>query len=189
MGVIEIRWHGRGGQGVVTGSNLLARAAIYEGRYAQHFPEFGPERSGAPVRSYTRISDEPIDIHSGVYNPDIVVIIDPTMVKNIEELSAGIKKGGDVVVNYGKEESWLLDWAKRKGVKLHAVDARKISLEEINREIYNVPMLAALVRVKGLVDISTVEKVLSERFSGEVLEANLKIMRRAYEEARTLVGS
>jgi len=187
MGMIEIRWHGRGGQGVVTGSNLLARAAIYEGKYAQHFPEFGPERSGAPVRSYTRISDEPIDIHSGIYSPDIVIVIDPAMTKDVAELAEGIKEGGDVLVNYGKEEKWIIDWAKEKKVKLHAVDARKISIEEINREIYNVPMLAALVKVKGLVDISTVEKVLADRFSGEILEANLKIMKRAYEEVKTLV--
>ena len=187
MEVIEVRWHGRGGQGVVTGSNLLARAAILEGKYAQHFPEFGPERSGAPVRSYTRISDEPIDIHSGIYHPDVVVIIDPVMVKDVDELSSGIKDGGDVLVNYGKEEDWILKWARKKGVKLHAVDARKISLEEINREIYNVPMLAALVKVKELVKISSVEEVLAERFSGEVLEANLKIMKRAYEEVKTLV--
>ena len=189
MGLIEIRWHGRGGQGVVTGSNLLARAAIEEGMYAQHFPEFGPERTGAPVRSYTRISDEPIDMHCGVYEPDVVIIIDPNMSKAAKEYCSGLKKGGDLLINYvPKEDDEIVKWVKENGYKLHVVDARKISLEEINREIYNVPMLAALLKVRGLVKMSTLESVLAKRFSGNVLEMNLKISKRAYEEVKTIVG-
>ena len=189
MSLIEIRWHGRGGQGVVTGSNLLARAAIQEGKYAQHFPEFGPERAGAPVRSYTRISDEPIDIHCGVYEPDIVIIIDPMMSKNPTEYSQGLKKGGDLLLNCPSEGGdEIVRWARKNGYKLHVVDARKISLEEINREIYNVPMLAALLRVKELCDISTLEDVLAKRFSGKILEMNLRLSKRSYEEVKTFVG-
>ena len=189
MGLIEIRWHGRGGQGVVTGSNLLARAAIEEGKYAQHFPEFGPERAGAPVRSYTRISEEPIEIHCGVYEPDVVIIIDPMMSRNAKEYCYGLKKGGDILLNYmPKEGDEIVEWAKNNGYKLHVVDARRISLEEINREIYNVPMLAALLKVKGLCKISTLEDVLAKRFSRKVFEMNLKISRRAYEEVKTVVG-
>lgn len=189
MGLIEIRWHGRGGQGVVTGSNLLARTAIQEGKYAQHFPEFGPERAGAPVRSYTRISNEPIEIHCGIYEPDIVVIIDPVMSKHAKEYCSGLKSGGNIVLNYipsGDDE--VVCWARNNGYKLHVVDARKISLEEISREIYNVPMLAALLKVKGLCNMSTLEDVLAQRFRNKVLEMNIKISRRAYEEVRTIVG-
>ncbi|MCD6341661.1 MAG: 2-oxoacid:acceptor oxidoreductase family protein [Thaumarchaeota archaeon] len=189
MSLIEVRWHGRGGQGVVTGSNLLARAAIQEGKYAQHFPEFGPERAGAPVRSYTRISDEPIEIHCGVYEPDIVVIIDPVMSKFAKEYCQGLKKGGDILLNYiPEEDAEIVKWVKENGCRLHVVDARKISLEEINREIYNVPMLAALIRVRGLCKISTLEEVLAKRFSRKIFEMNLKISRRAYEEVKTIVG-
>ena len=189
MSLIEIRWHGRGGQGVVTGSNLLARAAIQEGKYAQHFPEFGPERAGAPVRSYTRISEDPIDIHCGVYEPDIVVIIDPVMSRNPVEYCYGLKRGGDLLLNTSPESvDEIVGWARESGYRLHVVDARKISLEEVNREIYNVPMLAALLKVRALCSISTLEDVLAKRFSGSVLEMNLKISRRAYEEVKTVVG-
>lgn len=190
MVLVEIRWHGRGGQGVVTGSNLLARAAILEGNYAQHFPEFGPERAGAPVRSYTRISDEPIDIHCGIYEPDIVVIIDPVMSKTPEDYACGLKKGGDLVLNLPPDNSEkVAKWARDNGYRLHVVDARKISLEETGgREIYNVPMLSALLRVKKLASLETLEKVLAERFSGKVLEMNLKLSRRCYEEVKTIVG-
>lgn len=189
MSMIEIRWHGRGGQGVVTGSNLLARAAIQEGKYAQHFPEFGPERAGAPVRSYTRISDEPIEIHCGVYEPDIVVIIDPVMSKYTWEYCYGLKPGGDIILNHaiaGEDE--VMRWAKNNGYRLHIVDARKISLEEVGREIYNVPMLAALIRVKNLCKMSTLEDVLAQRFKDKILEMNLKISRRAFSEVKTVVG-
>ena len=189
MNLIEIRWHGRGGQGVVTGSNLLARAAIQEGKYAQHFPEFGPERAGAPVRSYTRISEDPIDIHCGVYEPHITIIIDPVMSRNPAEYCYGLKSGGDLLLNISPDlVDEIAEWARRSGYRLHVVNARKISLEEVNREIYNVPMLAALLRVKALCDMKTLEDVLARRFSGKVLEMNLKISKRAYEEVETVVG-
>ena len=111
------------------------------------------------------------------------------MSKNAKEYCYGLKKGGDVLLNYvPKEDDELVKWARNNGYKLHVVDARKISLEEINREIYNVPMLAALLKVKGLCKMSTLEDVLAKRFSGKVFEMNLKISRRAYEEVKTLVG-
>ena len=188
MMLIEVRWHGRGGQGVVTGSNLLARAMISEGKYAQHFPEFGPERAGAPVKSYTRISDEPIEIHCGVYEPDIVIIIDPMMSRSPQDYVYGLKKEGDIFLNHPGGDEKIIEWAKNAGFRLHILDARKISLEEVSREIYNVPMLAAMLKVRKLCDLSTLEKVLAERFSGRVLEMNLKLVRRASEEVETLVG-
>jgi len=188
MMLIEVRWHGRGGQGVVTGSNLLARAMISEGKYAQHFPEFGPERAGAPVKSYTRISDEPIEIHCGVYEPDMVIIIDPMMSRSPQDYVYGLKKEGDIFLNHPGGDEKIIEWVKNAGFKLHILDARKISLEEVSREIYNVPMLAAMLKVRELCDLSTLEKVLAERFSGRVLEMNLKLVRRASEEVETLVG-
>ena len=186
--LIEVRWHGRGGQGVVTGSNLLARAMISEGKYAQHFPEFGPERAGAPVKAYTRISDEPIEIHCGVYEPDMVIIIDPMMSRSPQDYVYGLKKEGDIFLNHPGGDEKIIEWVKNAGFKLHILDARKISLEEVSREIYNVPMLAAMLKVRELCDLSTLEKVLAERFSGRVLEMNLKLVRRASEEVETLVG-
>ena len=188
MMLIEVRWHGRGGQGVVTGSNLLARAMISEGKYAQHFPEFGPERAGAPVKAYTRISDEPIEIHCGVYEPDMVIIIDPMMSRSPQDYVYGLKKEGDIFLNHPGGDEKIIEWVKNAGFKLHILDARKISLEEVSREIYNVPMLAAMLKVRELCDLSTLEKVLAERFSGRVLEMNLKLVRRASEEVETLVG-
>jgi len=188
MMLIEVRWHGRGGQGVVTGSNLLARAMISEGKYAQHFPEFGPERAGAPVKSYTRISDEPIEIHCGVYEPDMVIVIDPMMSRSPQDYVYGLKKEGDIFLNHPGEDEKMIEWAKNAGFKLHILDARKISLEEVGREIYNVPMLAAMLKVRKLCSLSTLEKVLTQRFSGRVLEMNLKLVRRASEEVETLVG-
>ncbi len=184
--MIEVRWHGRGGQGVVTGSNLLARAAILEGKYAQHFPEFGPERSGAPVRSYTRISNQPIELHTGVYNPDIVVVIDPTMARNPEGFVQGLKRGGSLVLNYAGDVGRLSHIAGELDVKVHVVNAHRISLEEVGRKIYNVPMLAALARASGLVGLEAVKSALRSRFSGEALEINLRLLEKAYREVESL---
>lgn len=183
--MIEVRWHGRGGQGVVTASDLLARAVVKEGKYAQHFPEFGPERSGAPVKAYTRVSDEPIEIHSGVYSPDIIVVIDPGMSREVESVSEGLKEEGILVLNHGIGDR-VSEWAKSRGFQLYVVDARRISQEEVGRPIFNVPMLGALIRAAELCSLSSVEKVLAERFSGEVLEVNLKIVRRAYQEVKKI---
>lgn len=184
--MIEVRWHGRGGQGVVTVSDLLARAAVLEGKYAQHFPEFGPERSGAPVKAYTRISDKPIELHSGIYSPDIIVVIDPGMSRDAKTLSEGLKEGGKIILNYKGAGKELLEWAGSRGFELYAVDAGGISSEEIGRPIFNIPMLGALLKVTGLCSPSTVENVMSRRFTGEVLEANVKILRKAYQEVREL---
>ncbi len=184
--MIEVRWHGRGGQGVVTGSNLLARAAILEGKYAQHFPEFGPERSGAPVRSYTRVSDQPIELHTGVYSPDMVVVIDPTMARNPQEFTHGLKKGGVMVLNYAGDVREVSQLAKELNVSIHVVNAHRISMEESGKKIYNVPMLAALVKASGLVGLETVKSALMSRFSGDILEVNLRLLERAYREVETL---
>jgi len=182
--LIEIRWHGRGGQGVVTVGDILARAIILEGKYAQHFPEFGPERSGAPVKAFTRIADEPIEIHSGVYNPDIVVIIDQGMSRNFKLYSEGLKEDGMLFLNLGDDVLSIDKSTLPLGVKVYTLNAKKISVEEAGRPIFNVPMLGGLVRVLRMPGLNIIEEVLSKRFSGELVEANVRILRRAYNEVR-----
>lgn len=118
----------------------------------------------------------------------MVIVIDPMMSKNPQEYVYGLKKGGDIFLNHPGGDEKIVKWARNAGFKLHVLDARKISLEEISREIYNVPMLAAMLKVRKLCDLSTLEKVLAQRFSGRVLEMNLKLVRRASEEVETLVG-
>ena len=110
--LIEVRWHGRGGQGVVTSSELLALAAIYEGKYVYHAPEFGPERRGAPVRAYTRIDNEPIEQHFGIYEPDIVVVIDPTLQTEVDYILSGLKKNGMLILNAEEPYEKVIEKAK-----------------------------------------------------------------------------
>lgn len=181
--MIEVRWHGRGGQGVVTSSELLARAVLKEGKHVQHFPEFGPERRGAPVRAFTRIDDKPIDIHYGIYEPDIVVVIDPVLLStNVEGILSGLKNGGYLVLNATKVPEDVARIAKEKNLKVYTVDAHKIALEVFNRPLYNTPMLGALVKATGLASLNSVLEALGERFEGEILEKNKIAVKRAYEE-------
>uniref|UniRef100_A0A7C4FE15 pyruvate synthase n=1 Tax=Thermofilum pendens TaxID=2269 RepID=A0A7C4FE15_THEPE len=182
----EVRWHGRGGQGVVTSSELLALAAIKEGKYVYHAPEFGPERRGAPVRAYTRISDEPIELHSGIYNPDAVVVIDPTLQNEVAAITAGLKEGGLIVVNARSPAADLVDQAKKLNARLWLVDAYSIAMEIFGRPLYNTPMLGALTRASGLVRIDSVLEAVRERFGRDpkVAELNVTAVKRAYEEVR-----
>lgn len=182
--MIEIRWHGRGGQGVVTVSDILARAVILEGNYAQHFPEFGPERSGAPVKAFTRISEEPIEIHSGIYNPDIIVIIDHAMSRSFKSYVEGLKEKGMLFLNLGEDSLRIDNSILPLGVKVYALNAKKISVEETGRPIFNIPMLGGLVKVLRTPSLDIIEEVLSKRFAGEIVEANIRIFRRAYNEVR-----
>lgn len=181
--MIEVRWHGRGGQGVVTSSELLARAVLREGKHVQHFPEFGPERRGAPVRAFTRIDDKPIDIHYGIYEPDIVVVIDPVLLStNVEGILSGLKNGGYLVLNTTKVPEDIAKVVREKNLKVYIVGAHKIALEVFNRPLYNTPMLGALVKVTGLASLTSVLEALGERFKGEILEKNKIAVKRAYEE-------
>jgi len=184
MALIEVRWHGRGGQGVVTASDLLAKAAILEGKYVWHAPMFGPERTGAPVIAFTRISDEPIEIHSGIYSPDIVVTIDPIQVVEVEWYTEGLKEGGSVVVNAKKIPKVLADKAVQKNYKIFYVDAYDIALNVFKRAFYNTPMLGALVKVTGIVGLESVLKVVEARFRKEIAEKNKEAIRKAYEEVK-----
>ena len=185
--LIEVRWHGRGGQGVVTSSELLARAALLEGFHVYHAPEFGPERRGAPVRAYTRISDEIIEQHFGIYEPDVVVVIDPTLQSETEMILTGLKEGGKLILNAAKPLESVVEKVKEKKVKLYVVDAYKIAMDVFGRPFYNTPMLGAFTKVTGLVKLESVLKAMEERFSGEILEKNKFAAKKAYEEVKEYV--
>lgn len=180
--LVEVRWHGRGGQGVVTVSRILAQAALLDGKYAQAFPEFGPERRGAPVTGYTRISDEPILIHSQIYSPSIVVVVDPTLIGRVN-ISRGLSPKGLIVAHSERSPE---DLKKRLGVedaKVYTVNAMRIALDILGRPVYNTAMLGALLKAAPLVTMDSLAKVIKERFTGALGEKNLAAIKRAYEEA------
>jgi len=177
---MEVRWHGRGGQGVVTSSLLLAQAAIIEGKYGVHIPEFGPERRGAPVRSFTRISDEVVEVRYSVLNPDIVVVTDPTLIKYRDMIMDGLKPDGKIIIN-------VLDYSTGPGLDgfdVFMVDAYHIALETLGRPIYNTAMLGALVGATRIVRIESVLKAVGDRFSGEIAELNIEAVKRGFREVR-----
>jgi pyruvate ferredoxin oxidoreductase gamma subunit len=182
----EVRWHGRGGQGAWTASLLLARAALFEEKNVQSFPEFGPERRGAPVKAYTRISDEPIDIHCNVYNPTVVVVIDPTLLK-VVDVAEGLHDDGSVVINSDDTPKELRKIIGLKGKKIWAVSASKIARDIIGRDIPNTAMIAAAVRASGIVDLTGVKKAIEafEYFTPKIVEVNLQVVEKAYAEAKT----
>ncbi|OYT47009.1 MAG: pyruvate synthase subunit porC [Desulfurococcales archaeon ex4484_42] len=180
--LIEIRWHGRGGQGVWTASNILAMAAMLEGKHVQSFPTFGPERSGAPLMAFTRISDEPIEIHSMIYEPDIVVVLDSTLLGSVNVIE-GLKKNGKIVVNFeGSKEDVYRSLGIREGeYRVFTVPATKIAIEILGRAITNTAMIGALLKAEPIVSIENVEKAIKERFKGKLAEQNIQLIRKAYE--------
>jgi len=182
----EICWHGRGGQGVVTANEILAETAIYAGKYVKAFPEFGPERMGAPIRAFARISENPIRVHTQVYEPDIVIVVDPTLIGKID-VAKGLKGSGTIIANYpGTSEE--LKKAIGHDVECHAVDATKISTEEIGRPMANTSMLGALVKVRPIIAYSALEGNITNKFEGKLQEKmivkNLSALKRAYEEVQ-----
>lgn len=186
--LLEIRWHARGGQGAKTASTLLAESALSAGKYVQGFPEYGPERMGAPIRAFNRIGDEPITIHSNVENPDVVMVLDPTLIGPVD-VTEGLKEDGVVIVNTNLEPAEMK--AKLgKNVKVATVDASGISLATIGRDIPNTPMMGALLKVVDVLPfedfIERMSKDLTKKFHGRmnVVEGNINAIRRAYEEVK-----
>jgi len=177
----EIRWHGRGGQGVVTASRLLAQAAMDEGKHVQAFPEFGPERTGAPIRGFTRISDERIRIHSQIYNPNMVVVLDPTLLGTID-VGYGLVDNGKLVVNTDLDSSDLNKKFEIKNAKTYTVDATRIALDILGKPITNTAMLGAVVKAEPLIKLDSICKSVSERFHGAIGEKNVEVIKKAYEE-------
>ena len=147
--LIEIRWHGRGGQGAKTASLLLADAAFNTGKYIQGFPEYGPERMGAPITAYNRISDKPITIHSNIYEPNYVVVVDDTLLESVP-VTAGLKKEGAIVINTTKSPEYLKEKLNGYDGNIYTIDARKVSEETLGKYFPNTPMLAAIVKVTGI---------------------------------------
>ncbi len=181
--LLEIRWHGRGGQGAVTAAKILAESAILGGKFIQAFPEYGPERAGAPVRSYTRISSSPIYTHSQVTEPKIVLVLDPTLL-DVTDITEGLAEDGLLIVNTTESPGDLRKRASIKGRKIFTVPATDIAIKELKRNIPNMPMIGALVKITGIIDLKTVEQNFKEKyskkFSPEVVEANLRAMDSAF---------
>lgn len=178
--MIEIRLHGRGGQGGVTSAELLARAAIGQGRFAQAFPSFGPERRGAPVVAFVRVSEEQIRLREKIYEPNFVLVLDPTLL-DIVNVAEGLKKGGTVVVNSSESAKALKK--KYKWPNAVTVDADSIAMAELGVPITNTTMLGALLKATGIVPVETLEPVIMDRFGGKLGPKNFKALKRAFDEA------
>lgn len=174
----ELRFHGRGGQGAVTTAELVALAAISEGKFAQAFPSFGPERRGAPVVAYARIDDRPIRVRSKVDRPDVVVVLDPSLLRLVS-VQDGLKEGGVVLAN-ASEDCAEFKERLQANQRVFTIDANKIAMEALGRPITNTTMIGALVKITELVSLKSLEEPLRERF-GRLAERNLSAMKRAYE--------
>lgn len=179
--MIEVRWHGRGGQGAVTSVELLAQAAIGVGKYAQGFPSFGPERRGAPVAAFSRIDDNKIKVRSGIYTPDVVVVLDSSLIGLIDVLD-GLKPGGKVIVNTPKTPEEIRKDLKFDGT-VATVDGTHIAREEMGVPIANTTMIGALLKIIGVMELDSVKGAVEHRF-GKIAQKNLNAMRRAYEEIK-----
>jgi pyruvate ferredoxin oxidoreductase gamma subunit len=187
---IEIRWHGRAGQGVVTAGELLAEAAMAEGKYFQAFPDYGAERMGAPVKAYTRISDQPIEAHNQITQPDMVVVVNPNLIGAVD-VTEGLGEQGAILVNSPLPPAEMrakLGLAGRP-VQVWTVDATRIGMETLRRDIPSTIMLGAVIRAADLVKLETlthlVEEKLGEKLQRHVVEANLNGLKRAHTEAVT----
>ncbi len=181
--IIEYRWHGRGGQGAWTASELLARTALFEGKYIQSFPEFGPERMGAPVTAFTRISTEPIRLHCAVYEPDVVVVLDPTLLKAVP-VASGVGENGIFVVNSADEPAKVRESLKTKKGKLWTIPATQIALKILGMPITNTAMLGTVARATNVVSLESIEKTVKERFRLDLAEKNFAVIKEAYQEAK-----
>lgn len=182
----EIRWHGRGGQGVITAAKILSEAAMIEGKYFQALPDYGAERTGAPIRAYTRISTEPIVPYCQVTQPDVVVVTDPTLLDFVN-VTEGLKPGGMLVVNTSLSPDALRSQLAYDKGKVCTVDATTIAVETIGRGMPNTPMLGALIRATDLVGkesmVEEMQQKLGATLKQEVVERNIRAFERAYDEA------
>jgi len=189
--LIEIRWHGRGGQGAKTASLLLADAAFNTGKYIQGFPEYGPERMGAPITAYNRISSSPITIHSNIYEPDYVVVIDDTLLESVP-VTAGLKENGAIIINSTKSNDNLKALLKDYKGSVYVIDARKISEEALGKYFPNTPMLAAIVKVSGVMSdeefLDDMHSSFQHKFAKkpEVIEGNIKAIEMALKEIKKI---
>lgn len=189
--LIEIRWHGRGGQGAKTASLLLADAAFNTGKYIQGFPEYGPERMGAPITAYNRISSNPITIHSNIYEPDYVVVVDDSLLESVD-VTSGLKESGAIVINTTKPADYLIKVLKGYKGNIYTIDAKKISEEALGRYFPNTPMLAAIVKVSGIMSdtefLEDMKGSFKHKFAKkpEVIDGNMKALELALKEVKKI---
>lgn len=189
--MIEIRWHGRGGQGAKTASLLLADAAFNTGKYIQGFPEYGPERMGAPLTAYNRISDTPIRVHSNIYEPDYVVVVDDSLLECVD-VTAGLKKEGAIIINTTKDADSIKKSLKGYEGSVYCIDAKKISMQTLGKYFPNTPMLAAVVKVSGIMSDEALLKDMEGSFKHkfakkpEVIEGNMNALKLALTEVHKI---
>lgn len=189
--LIEIRWHGRGGQGAKTASLLLADAAFNTGKYIQGFPEYGPERMGAPITAFNRISVNPIRVHSNIYEPDYVVVVDDTLLRSVD-VTAGLKEEGAIVINTTKGIDEIKPLLKGYKGRVYIIDARKISEETLGKYFPNTPMLAAIVKVTEIMPendfVNDMESSFKHKFAKkpEVIDGNMKALKMSLKEVKQI---
>lgn len=189
--LIEIRWHGRGGQGAKTASLLLADAAFNTGKYIQGFPEYGPERMGAPITAYNRISTKPITIHDNIYEPDYVVVVDDSLLESVD-VTSGLKEDGAIVINTTKDADYIKNSLKGYKGAIYTIDAREISLASLGKYFPNTPMLAAIVHVTGVMSdedlLNDMQNSFKHKFAKkpEVIEGNMKALEMALTQVKKI---
>ncbi len=185
---VEIRWHGRGGQGAKTAALLLADVAFKTGKYVQGFPEYGPERMGAPITAYNRISDEPITVHSNIYEPDYVVVVDESLLETID-VTKGLKKEGAVIINSERSKEELRKHLRGYEGAVYTVNAKQISMRTLGKNYPNSPMLAAAVAVSNVMErkafLQEMRASFQHKFAKkpEVIDGNMQALELAFEEA------
>ena len=187
--VLEIRWHGRGGQGAKTAALLLADVAFNTGKFVQGFPEYGPERMGAPITAYNRISDEEIRVHSNIYEPEYVVVVDETLIGDVD-VTAGLKEEGAIVINTARPKEEIIPLLNGYKGRVYTIDARKISVEALGKYFPNSPMLAAIVKVTGVMEeqrfLEDMRQSYAHKFASkpQVIEGNMKALEIALQEVK-----
>lgn len=180
--IFEVRFHGRGGQGAWTASLLLAQAGLIEEKNIQSFPAFGPERAGAPITAFTRISDEQIQLHSSIYEPDVVVVLDPTLLG--PAVASGVNKETKLVVNTDQTVEEVLGVLGIEDIETWTVDATTLAMDVLGRPITNTAMLGTVVKATGAVKLESLVEVVKNRFDGKISELNAELVKKAYEEAK-----
>lgn len=187
--VVEFRWHGRGGQGAKTAALLLADVAFKTGKYVQGFPEYGPERMGAPITAYNRIGDNEIRVHSNIYHPNFVVVVDEGLLESVD-VTKGIKDGGAVVVNSSRSPEEVRNEIRDFDGKVYTIDAKKVSVSCLGKYFPNTPMLAAAVKISGVMEkdefLREMEASFMHKFASkpEVIEGNMNALKMAFEEVK-----
>lgn len=185
----EIRWHGRGGQGAKTAALLLADVAFQTGKYVQGFPEYGPERMGAPITAYNRISDKQIRVHSNIYEPQYVVVVDESLLETVD-VTKGLKKEGAILINTERAKEDIIPHLKGYKGKVYTIDAKKVSLATMGKYFPNTPLLAAIVKVAGIMDedifLKEMEASFKHKFASkpEVIEGNMAALKMAMQEVQ-----